>query len=195
MCHELKECICSSTSAPSLLSVFKDVATIIIAIANLALAYYVFIFNRQKAVKDSNDTAALNTRNIRLQWFKELVIQPHISTINNYYLRLNEIYGDILKTDNLTQEFLQAVNNSAKAELALFKKSFIEVLELIEPKLGRIVIENSEGLVDQITNSLFNDELKLNHPSVYEKQIGSLVRVSKNKLLATIYNYDGDKLS
>ena len=63
------------------LSDIADLSQVIIAIANLFLAGYILIYQIRKDRKTDNETARLNEQNIKLQWFKELIVQPNIDII------------------------------------------------------------------------------------------------------------------
>ena len=71
------------------------------------------------------------------------------------------------------------------------RKSFVDVLQLVDKRFAEQLLKNLDELVDGITNAIFNDELKLKVSSVYEKNIGSKISYSKNNLISQIYNYKG----
>ena len=180
--------ICCQADNPALsLSDYSDIAQIIIAIANLFLAAYVIFYQIRKDKKTDHETARLNEQNIKLQWFKELIVQPNMDNIRMFYANLHTIKDKINSTD-LSVEQKEDINNFVKAELAMFRKSFIDVLQLVDKKFAD---KNMDELVDDITNAIFNDELKLNKPAVYEKNIGSKISYSKNNLISQLYNYKG----
>ena len=83
------------------------------------------------------------------------------------------------------------MNEFAKYELSKIRKSFVDVLLHVDKPFADKVLANLDELVDGITNSIFEEELKLKLPSVYDKSIGSKISYSKNKLLALLYNYKG----
>lgn len=181
-------CIPPTTSLS--LTDFSDIAQVIIAVVNLFLAIYIILYQITKDKKSDNDTARLNEQNIKLQWFKELIVQPNIAVINSFYENLALIREQITSND-LSEIEKESINEFVKLELSKIRKSFVDVLLQIDKPFADMVLENLDELVDGITNSIFDDELKLNHPSVYDKNIGSKISYSKNKLLALLYNYKG----
>lgn len=172
------------------LSDFSDIAQVIIAAANLFLAGYVIFYQIKRDKKSDSSTALLNEQNIKLQWFKELIVQPNIEGINNFYQNLSLLRNRIT-TNDISIEQKETINDIVKAELSIIRKSFVDVLIQIDKKFGDKIMANLDELVDNITNAIFNDELKLAMPSVYEKEIGAKIAYSKNNLLSLLYNYKG----
>lgn len=172
------------------LSDFSDIAQVIIAAANLFLAGYVIFYQIKRDKKSDSSTALLNEQNIKLQWFKELIVQPNIEGINNFYQNLSLLRNRIT-TNDISIEQKETINDIVKAELSIIRKSFVDVLIQIDKKFGDKIMANLDELVDNITNAIFNDELKLAMPSVYEKEIGARIAYSKNNLLSLLYNYKG----
>lgn len=172
------------------LSDVADWSQVLIALVNLFLAGYVIFYQIRKDKKTDNDTAKLNEQNIKLQWFKELVVQPNMDGIKEFYLNLNTIDSKIHSND-LTEDEKQDINDFVKLELSKLRKSFVDVLFLVDRSFAEQLMTNLDELVDVITNAIFNDELKLKNPSVYEKNIGSKISISKNKVISQLYNYKG----
>jgi hypothetical protein len=182
--------LCCHNESTLSLSDFADLSQVIIAIANLFLAGYVLLYQIRKDKKIDNETARLNEQNIKLQWFKELIVQPNMDTIATFYSNLHTIKGKINSND-LSVEEKEDINNFVKAELAILRKSFVDVLQLVDKNFADQLLKNLDELVDGITNAIFNDELKLKVSSVYEKNIGSKISYSKNNLISQLYNYKG----
>lgn len=182
--------LCCHIKTTLSLSDVADVSQVIIAIANLFLAGYVLIYQIRKDKKTDNETARLNEQNIKLQWFKELIVKPNMDIIATFYSNLHTIKGKINSND-LTIEEKEDINNFVKAELAKLRKSFVDVLQLVDKRFADQLLKNLDELVDGITNAIFNDELKLKVSSVYEKNIGSKISYSKNNLISQLYNYKG----
>jgi hypothetical protein len=182
--------LCCNTANSFSLSDISDLSQVVIAIANLFLAGYVLFYQIRKDKKTDNETAKLNEQNIKLQWFKELIVQPNMDTIALFYSNLHTI-KDKINSNELTIEEKEDINNFVKAELAKLRKSFVDVLQLVDKKFSDQLLQNLDALVDGITNAIFDDELKLKKPSVYEKNIGSKISYSKNNLISQLYNYKG----
>ena len=181
---------CNSLTTNLSLADFSDIAQIVIAAINLFLAAYIIFYQVKKDKRSDNDTARLNEQNIKLQWFKELIVQPNLAVINSFYENLSSIKDKISSNDLNIQE-KEVINEFVKTELSKIRKSFVDVLLQVDKPFADKVLINLDELVDGITNSIFDEELKLKLPAVYDKSIGSKISYSKNKLLALLYNYKG----
>lgn len=192
--HLLNTLLCCGSKIPEpktfTLSDIADWAQVIIALVNLFLAGYLIVYQIGKDKKIDNDTAKLNEQSIKLQWFKELIVQPNMAGIMKFYSNLHTINSKI-KSNDLTDSEKQDINEFVKAELSKLRKSFVDVLFLIDKPFAQQLMANLDELVDGITNVIFNDELKLKNPQVYEKNIGSKISASKNKVISQLYNYRG----
>ncbi|MFB3386605.1 hypothetical protein [Flavobacterium sp. LAR06] len=167
-----------------------DWAQVLIALVNLILAGYLLLYQRKKDIISDNNTALLNEQNIKLQWFKELVVQPNMNEIINFYVNLNTIYSQI-NSNELSDNEKQDINEFVKLELSKLRKSFVDVLFLIDKSFADQLMSNLDELIDGITNAIFDDSLKLKDLIVFEKNIGTKISISKNKIIAQLYNYKG----
>jgi hypothetical protein len=172
------------------LSKAAQVSQVIIAIGNLCLATYVLSYQKNKDKKVELKTAQLNEQNIKLQWFKELIVQPNIEAIETFYKQLHTIPARI-NSNELTTPQKEDINNFVKDEASQIRKSFVDVLHGVDATLAKKVQENIDNLVDGITEAIFNDELKLRMTPIYDKHIGSKIIYSRNNLISLIFNYKG----
>jgi len=172
------------------LSTFADLAQVVIAIANILLAVYIFTYQRSKDQLSEKNNAILNEQNIKLQWFKELIIQPNIAFINSFYEELHTLQQKIV-SDTLTEEEILALNRFINDCASNLRKSFLDSILNIDKNLYKKAKENIDNLVTELTMSISNDEYKLTNNKTYEKVISSKIYYSKNNLLALIFNYKG----
>jgi hypothetical protein len=179
----------------------SGIANIIIAAMSLGLAYYIFVYQKNKDKKDKAtqlqkeqddkiEATKLQEQNIRLQWFKELVIQPHLSDINNFYNQLHTLESQIT-TVTLSDQQKIDLSDFIKSEQAKLRKSFVDVLLGVNPLLYNEVISNLDKLTDSITITIFDDGLNLTHKPTYEREIGSKISYSRNDLISKIYSFKG----
>jgi len=172
------------------ISDLSDVANVIIALVNIALAYYIFFYQKQKDQESKIESSRLQEQNIRLQWFKELVIQPHLSDINTFYTELHTLEGKIM-TVTLSEDQKIDLIGFVKLKQVELRKVFIDVLRGVNPQLYLDAIKNIDDLTDAITIAIFNDGLNLTHKPTYEIEIGSKITYSRNDLISKVYNYKG----
>lgn len=180
---------CVNSSQLSL-SDISDLSQACIALIGLFFAGYVIFFEITKHKKDAQQTALLHEQNIKLQWFKELIVQPNMIHIQSFYDNLLTL-KDKIKSNDLTIVEKETINDFVKSELSTFRKSFVDLLFTIDSSFSDKIMENLDNLIDGITEAIFNDELKLKNENVYEKYIGSKISYSKNNLISLIFNYKG----
>jgi hypothetical protein len=178
-----------------------DISNIIIAIVNLFLAGYIFIYQRAKDKNDNikqlkneidakKEAISLQEQNIRLQWFKELIIQPHISKINLFYNNLYSIEA-MLKVKPISDDLKIDTSEFVKANGAALRKSFIDILLSVSPIVHFDIKNNIDVLVDKITSKIIDAGLNLNDKRTFDREIGTLISNSHNDLISLIYNYKG----
>src|SRR6478735_3495648 len=99
------ECSCQETD---LLERVSQISNIIFAAATLALTFYVFVYQREK-----------DKHNNKLQWFKDLIIDPHKEYIHKFF---SEFIEDAvhLKDYQLTDTIKISVIDSLKSKSASF---------------------------------------------------------------------------
>jgi hypothetical protein len=183
------------------ISDIADISNIIIAIVNLFLAGYVFVYQRnkdkvdsakqfQKEIDEKKDAISLQEQNIRLQWFKELIIQPHIAEINLFYTNLYSIEKK-LNVNTISDDLKIETSEFVKANGAELRKSFIDILLSVSPVIHSDIKNNIDNLVDKITTKIFNAGLNLNDKITFDSEIGTLISYSHNDLISKIYSVKG----
>lgn len=167
-----------------------SISNIIIASLTLILAFYVFIYQR---TQDNNNKIKLEksqNQNIRLQWFKEIIIQPRIQYVFNFYENISGI-KDKIRSNELSEKDKIEILNYIKKEQSELRQSFLELIQSIDITLYNDFMLNVDNLTDNLTITISNDELKLNHEITYNREIESKIKSSYNQFLSNIFNYSG----
>jgi hypothetical protein len=198
---------CSVLSSESIenqfwtISNIADLANIVIASLTLCLGYYVFVYQTRKDKKDKIEQATkeqiekqsnlmLMEQSINLQWFKELIIQPHLQDVNNFYENLHTLNQRFV-SNTLTDDQKIEIVSFIKEEQACLRKKFVDVLLKINPNLYNDILNNLDDLVDGITVSVYDEGFNYSHKPTFEREIGSKIIYSRNNLIATIFNFKG----
>lgn len=182
-------CNTPPTIANLAISDIADIANILIAIMNVVLAFYVFVYQRRKDKEDTRRTIEIQDQSTRLQWFKELIISPHLKDIFEYYEHMHGI----------EQRFAQPISDDKKIEIVGFIKGkqrilrvgFVDVLLSVDRNLHIAIKSNLDKLTDDLTITILDTDLNLSDKKVYAEQISKKISYSKNDLLNKIYNYKG----
>lgn len=157
----------------------EKIANIIIALLTLVLGCYVFVYQK---VKDKNDR--------RIQWFKDLVIQPKLDEVNKFYDSVSTLKTEI-KSNDLSEEEKIAVITKVKKEASDFRKNFLSVIQNLTPDLYKSIQENIDKLTDDLTTAISNDELKLCNEKTYEREIAQKIQDSHSFVLKQIFEFNG----
>lgn len=179
----------------------SEIANIVIAIANIFLAGYIFIYQlrkdkkdeikqREKEQSDRVTVLDLQEQNIRLLWFKELIVQPHLSNINLFYQNLHAL-EEQLAIPHISEDTKESSLEFVKLECSKIRKSFIDILRTVNPELHNEIKNNIDNLLDHITNKLFDAGLNLNDKPTFEREVGSKISYSHNDLISKLYSYKG----
>jgi hypothetical protein len=174
----------------SLLDALSKIAEVVIGAATFILGVYVLLYQKHKDKKTDSNTAHLNEQNRKLQWFKELIVQPNMRAIEDCYINLKTIDAKIISS-KLTDSDRIDIAAFVKAESSRLWKVFMDVVMQVDKDFFLELKANLDMLADGITEAIFNDTLDLHQPLIYEKEIGSKISDSKKKLFAQIYNYKG----
>jgi|GEM_PF-2284238 len=187
---------CDYSDADWSISDIASIANIFIAAVNISLVYYIFVYQRQKDLSSKVEANQLHEQAIHLQWFKDLIIQPHLVDINKFY---QELHGLDSKINTYLIGSAISLPDAAKDELSKFikleqsklRKTFVDVLLGVNRSLYQDVLNNIDQLIDDITNVIFDDNLNLFNKPTYDKEIGSKITYSRNDLISHIFNYKG----
>jgi len=130
-------------------------------------------------------------QSIKLQWFKELIIQPKLNDINIFYQNLHSLKEKISESDLTEKQKIELIN-FIKEEQKKLKTSFVDLLQSITPTIHQKIYFNLDKLTDCLTIAISNDELKLNNIKTFEKEIELPIKVSHNYILTVLYNFQGE---
>jgi hypothetical protein len=172
------------------LSIIESIASIIIASLTLVLGWYVFVYQREKDNENKIETQQLHRTNIKLQWFKEIIIQPKLQLLFDFYESLQGLKSMLNKSDLNEDEKIEIIN-FIKLEQSKLRKGFLDLIQHVDLELHKNMAINIDSLTDHLTNCVSNDEFKLNNIKTYEREINSKILTSYNDVLSKIFNYCG----
>lgn len=170
------ECSCQETD---LLERVSQISNIIFASATLALTFYVFVYQREK-----------DKHNNKLQWFKDLIIEPHKEYIHKFFSEFIEEAGH-LKDYQLTDTIKINVIDSLKSKSASFRRNFIVLLGSVDQELERDILNSIDNLVDLITRATFDANYNLSDAAVFDSTIEIHISQTRIYVLARIFKYEG----
>jgi hypothetical protein len=158
----------------------EKIANIIIASLTLCLAYYIFVYQRKK---DKTDR--------KIQWFKELIIQPRLNEVNIFFDEISKLKLEI-KSNDLTDSDKDILIKKIKSLASSFRKNFLIVIQNLTPTLFSNLQKSIDKLTDDLTQAISNDELKLCNENTYEREIGIKIQDTHSFVLKQIFEYEGE---
>lgn len=169
---------------------FSDFLRTIVSIANLLIVIYVFSYTRRKDKREIKRSTTLEEQKIRLQWFKELIIQPNMSVIEKFYENIILILNKLVNIGNTDSDLIK-ISADVKEEHAKIRKSFVDLLRVADPEVEKKIKLNLDNLIGNLDITIFDRGINFSHLPAFEKEIISKVIYSKNDLISTIYSFKG----
>lgn len=166
------------------------VSSVVTACANLALAVYVFIYSNYRDRKNDKDTAETFERTIKIQSFKDIIIQPHLQEILFTFENITSIESKIVSLPFIIANRI-SINESVKSNTRLLRQKFINAVLLVDGTLGHELILLMDELTDTITFQLFNRSVDLSSFAEYDSLVGKKISDTRNQVLAKLYSYRG----
>lgn len=169
-----------------------DFANIIVAVCSLCLTGYIFIYQKSKDQESSRTTAILNNQNLKLQWFKDLVIQPNLDLFSSTFKTLLDhpplnIQPGSVDYQNKSLDYISFTKN----ELFLLRRNFLSLFLAADVQLYDDSITIVDDHLDYITQKLINEETDLSIPSFHEDILNKEIIKMKNSFIKLIYSYSG----
>ena len=72
-----------------------------------------------------------------------------------------------------------------------FRQQFVNILKIVAPSTFEGVDKAVEGLTTTLTNTLDDDELKLENPKTYSRMITTPILQTKGEIIKIIFDYKG----
>jgi len=169
-----------------------DISNIIIAFCTLLLTGYIFIYQKNKDKESNRATAELNNQNLKLQWFKDLIIQPHLEILNKTFNNLLE-HPSLNVSPNSPDYQLKTENyiKFTKTELFTLRKNFVSLFLTVNNQLYSNAISLIDSHIDEITKKLIDEMSDLGTDSLNEDILIKRVISARNAMIKLIYSFNG----
>ena len=157
----------------------SDTIAIVGVVLTIFLIMYTLIYNR---------------RTLRLQWFRELILEPNKKPIEEFYkdmyaldLEFNKIKAHVL-TDDKRAELIQDIMN----KVTDINRLFTSILVVANVRLADRVTSNWEGLGEDLAKVIYSHNIAdLKEKNFYRENIEETIDRSRRQYINTIYSYRG----
>jgi hypothetical protein len=188
-CVENYYSCCHCDSNDPLLSV-SDITNIFIALANLALLYYVFVYQKQKDRADKLERQVSSDQEINLNWFKELIIAPNIQKIYAFFEELNTT-SQVLRKSGLTIAERQSVDKKIKEIFSTFNRSFIGLLFSVNVDFAESNKKILDNLQAHLITKTFEENLALTVENIFKENFENPILEAHKDVISNIHHFKG----
>jgi len=178
--------ICISFSIQDLSAIAQAVS----AAVSLLLAIFIFIYQRRIDKAAKKEDSSTHDRDNRLDLIRQIIIVPNINILSTFYKSIIDIQKRY-KTSPPNEIEKILINDSAKDGFYELRRSFIHLLHAADISLANEIETNISALLDNVTQSIFDDAVDLTDPKIFERKIYSPVRLSQTTVYGLIMSYKG----
>lgn len=173
-----------SSALTDWLDVIYKIAMILIASANVSFAFYIF---RSKNKKDDH----IHEKNRKIGLLKSLILDYNMKYLYDFFDNI-DTETQALKTKDLSNEDKKIINDKIIDYGKNLRQKFIDTLLAIDKKLYTELLSFSDELIDNLTETIFNEGINLSHQPMYDEKINKLVTETKTSIIETLFGYKGD---
>lgn len=138
-----------------------------------------------------------NERKIRFDCFKNLVLDKQLDFFFEFFNKVEVEMRKMLTSQHLNpselSDFKRAIDESIKAHHKDLRLKFLDAFLAVDKNIYRELLNASDKLVDEFTNCLFDEGLKLTHPPKFDEKVMKQLSVSKTAMIRAIFRYSGGK--
>lgn len=172
-----------SEGTVSILQTIGDIATIIIALINTILVWYIFIQTRNQGNEDKEQAR-------KLDLLKSLILDHNLSHFYNFFERVESVLK-ALKTSNLSDIQKSALIDRVNDEFIELRKKFTDTLLAVDQNLYDKVLECADQLQTQLNNNAFDPGNNLSYPPRFEECIENPLQFTRTEVLKILFQYKG----
>lgn len=160
------------------------IATILIAIVNVSLIIYIFVKNSKK---DENH----NEKNRKIDLLKTLILNYNMDKFYIYFKDIKQT-AQALNTQNLSNEQKSITNDKLSDLATVYRQDFIELFLAIDQTLYDKILEETDSLIDGLTNTIFDEGINLSHQPKFDELVIKKIRESKTEIIKILFSYSGE---
>lgn len=167
-------------------SIFENIyliATVLIAIVNVSLIIYIF-------VKNSKKDESHNEKNRKIDFLKTLILDYNMDKFYIYFKDIKDI-TQALNNQNLSIEQKSIINDKLSDLATIYRQDFIELFLAVEHTLYDKILEETDSLIDGLTNIIFDEGINLSHKPKFDELVIKKIRESKTEIIKILFSYSG----
>lgn len=166
-----------------LLDIISKTATAIIAFANLI---FVIKFFKLKTRKDDSD----KEKDRRLQWLKTLVLDHNLDSFYDFFEAIESELNN-LKKHSLPDDEKIIIDEKIGDEFIILRRKFTDLLLAVDKDLYEKVLKITDNFQTHLTNTIFDNGIKLEHQPKFEEMILEKMTIAKTDVIKSLFDYRG----
>lgn len=184
--HVIKQTI--EVSSPlqniSILDTIYKIATVCIAFINVCLVIYIFVRNNNKDNKNSE-------KNRKMSLLKTLILDYNMKYLYLFFEDLRKETNK-LTVANLSNDAKREINEKLLLYGNELRQKFIDPFLAIDSKLYDNILNSIDILLDNMTNSIFDEGINLSHAPKFEELIINKITNTKTHIIKLLFEYSGE---
>ncbi|MBT1308194.1 hypothetical protein JQN08_13190 [Phocaeicola dorei] len=184
--HVIKQTI--EVSSPlqniSILDTIYKIATVCIAFINVCLVIYIFVRNNNKDNKNSE-------KNRKMSLLKTLILDYNMKYLYLFFEDLRKETNK-LTVANLSNDAKREINEKLLLYGNELRQKFIDPFLAIDSKLYDNILHSIDILLDNMTNSIFDEGINLSHAPKFEELIINKITNTKTHIIKLLFEYSGE---
>ena len=181
--HVIKQTI--EVSSPlqntSILDTIYKIATVCIAFINVCLVIYIFVRNNNKDNKNSE-------KNRKMSLLKTLILDYNMKYLYLFFEDLRKETNK-LTVANLSDDAKREINEKLLLYGNELRQKFIDPFLAIDSKLYDNILHSIDILLDNMTNSIFDEGINLSHAPKFEELIINKITNTKTHIIKLLFEY------
>ena len=165
------------------IKVGANIATVLIALVNIAFAVYFFVRKDRKENKDKK-------RDIHIAWFKNLILDYTMEHFYGFFENLESIM-DGLAGGSPSRLDKQNAEAAILAEEIKLRKKFIDTLLAVDSVLYQRAIDAVDQLTDELKASIVDPGINLSHKPKFEEKVLKPLSETRTDILKLLFAYEG----
>ncbi len=167
----------------SSLDIIYKIAMIFIAGFNVAFAIYIF------GAKNRIDKVS-NESNRKISLLKTLVLDYGLDHFYTFFDNIDK------ETQKLHDKGLSITDGKEICDSLfllgkIFRQKFADTFLAIDKNLYEGIIKNSDHLIDNITELIFDDKVVLSNMPIFDEKITKEISSTKTSIIKLLFNYKG----
>ncbi|TXE11230.1 hypothetical protein [Algoriphagus aquimarinus] len=172
-----------SVGGATTLETVGDISTIVIALVNTFLVWFIFIKTRNKGNEDKEQSR-------KLDLLKSLILDHNLKHFYSFFEKVESVLKG-LKSTGLSDDQKSTIVELGNDEFIKLRKKFTDSLLAVDQNLYDKVLECSDQLQSNISNNAFDPGNNLSHLPKYEECIENPLQLTRTEILKILFQYKG----